>query len=225
MRNIVILGGMGPQASVHLHDAILKVSRQHHSGAPDEYPSIVHISMRIPDFISNKSNESDAIDIVNKAVQKHVTKDDTVCIACNTAHNLLDELDVPTEGFVSIIDSVVEEVVASGVKCVGLLASPNTIASGLYTKPLQRRGIAVVLPNATQITRLEELIRSVIDGSAGKKQKAALSQIASSLEKRGAEGIILGCTELPVLGIDTSLPTFDSISALAKNVVKKHSLL
>jgi aspartate racemase len=225
MRNIVILGGMGPQASVHLHDAILKVSRQHHSGAPDEYPSIVHISMKIPDFIGNKNNESVAIDIVNKAMQKHASKGDTVCIACNTAHNLLDQLQIPDEGFVSIIDAVVEEVVGSGVSSIGLLASPNTITSGLYEKPLKRRGIEVVLPNATQITQLEEIIRSVIDGSAGKKQKAALSKIASSLERRGAEGIILGCTELPVLGIDMSLPSFDSISALAKNVVKKHSLL
>ena len=221
--NIVILGGMGPQASLHLHDAILKASRCLHNGAPDAYPSIIHLSMQIPDFIGNSDNELQAIRIINRALKQHAAPGDTISLACNTAHNLLEHIRIPGDGFVSILHAVISEVANSSIHAVGLLASPNTLASGLYERPLRTAGLDVIKPTEHEIEELEKLIRSVIDGTAGSGERARLNHLAQQLKARGAEGIILGCTELPVIGVDSDLPVFDSIRALAKDVVKKHS--
>jgi len=227
MRNhIVILGGMGPQASTKLHELLIAKSADFIAGAPDEFPAILHASMQIPDFISNKANEVLAIDIIKDTMQMmNIAQAESIALACNTAHQLTENLGLNRPNFVSMIDAVCDEIMASGVKRVGLLASPNTVRSQLYEIPLAARGIEVITPDDSELKTLETVIRTVISGRTNDSLGQTLDRLAFSLIERGAKAVLLGCTELPLIGLSPSVKSFDSLNALADALLKRHFVI
>jgi len=213
---------MGPQASVQLHS--LLISNQHTNfKSPDEFPLIVHVSIPVPDFISSPEAVPIAIHMIENVGKSIDTKDASVIgLACNTAHLLLDELpSINNDSFVSMIDAVVADINAKKFKKVGLLASPFTIENRLYHKALQTWNIEVVQPNDKDIDRLGAIIRRVIAGERPASLRSELTTIAKRLEKQGVDCILLGCTELPLVGINSKLPVIDSLSSLARAMLQR----
>ena len=105
---------------------------------------------------------------------------------------------------------------------VGLLASPMTIKFGLYQKALPNR-VEIILPSIKQIEKIEDIIRNVIAGRNSIIDSRKLLRIAKSLEKRGVQGIILGCTELPfVFPRNKGFLVFDSVEILSRALLRKH---
>lgn len=216
----VILGGMGPQASLQLHKLLLEQDREALRG-PEDYPFILHASMPIPDFISDGGRTDDAVRLIQDTCsQLPLDGAASVGIACNTAHLLLDRLTaIPRYNFVSMIDSVVSDVSTQHLKKVGLLATPFTIKNKLYHHALKKADIEVVQPSSEQISELDYIIHRVIAGENALALRERLTLIGNTLIERGADSIVLGCTELPLVGVDCSVPTFDSLSSLARHMI------
>lgn len=221
---ICILGGMGPQASARLLTVL--VDRCANLGAKNDsdFPEIIVDSIPVPDFIADTKN----VPKVKKELIKRVKlldKFNPLCfaIACNTVHILLSELQqVTNTSFVSIIDEVAERVRAGGFNKVGLLASPTTIASNLFDNRLSQLGINAVLPKDGEIEIVEKVIRKVLAGEQTGQDGKLLATVADSLIKNGAEGIILGCTELPLIfPRKFNKPVFDSLEILAEALLTR----
>lgn len=219
---LIILGGMGPQASLHLHGLLLSKSLSFHSGAPNEFPAILHASMQIPDFIDSVEEMNSAANIINKTCAV-LPMDNAAAVgmACNTAHILLDKLQLHTKTFVSMIESVVKTASQNNFAKVGLLASPNTIRSNLYQRALVNADVATVTPSPEDVLALNDVIHRVIGGKLSGNERGVLSAIAKRLEAAGADSILLGCTELPLVGVDSNLPVIDSLSSLADAMLAK----
>jgi aspartate racemase len=221
--HIVIIGGMGPQASVFLHRLVVK--KHGAQCAPDTFPAILHISLPVPDFISSTDATSEAVRIIQDAC--HALPLDSagaIGIACNTAHLLIDQLNtLPKRQFVSMIDAVVDDIIKAGHRKVGLLASPSTIKSRLYHDALEKNDIEVIEPSAKDTDTLAAIIRDVIGNAEPTSLKPQLTAIAQRLQKQGADCILLGCTELPLVGITSSLPTINSLSSLADRLLERVS--
>ncbi|MDO8570344.1 MAG: aspartate/glutamate racemase family protein [Candidatus Daviesbacteria bacterium] len=80
-----------------------------------------------------------------------------------------------------------------------------------------------IKPSKAQFNTLEVIIRKVIAGEIRRQDKLKLVEIARSLKDRGAEGIILGCTELPLIFPKRfEIPVFDSLEILARALLKAH---
>ncbi len=78
-------------------------------------------------------------------------------------------------------------------------------------------------PTKTQQKLIEKIIRNVIDGKVNNSDKLKLIQIAFSLKKRGTKGLILGCTELPLIFPKKfEIPVFDSLEILARALLRKY---
>ena len=223
---IAILGGMGPEASAKMLEVMVSMAAEKF-GAKDcrDFPEIIVDSVPVPDFISSKKN----LPLARKMLIGRVKKLNSFnvagfAIACNTAHILVGDLQrVAGAPFISMIDSVSDEVVASGITKVGLLATPSTINSGLYQEGLSKNGINLILPTKAQMSCVEGVIRRVISKKNSGKDVKKLEKIAKSFEQKGARGIILGCTELPlVFPKDFSLPVFDSIEILSMELLAKY---
>lgn len=121
-------------------------------------------------------------------------------MACNTAHLLLPALQLQRRCHVaSLIESTVHEIQTQGIKRIGIMASPTTIRSGLYEKPLRALGIDVHTPSDSQLIKIERAIRCVIAGSELICSRIALRHIQEDMFASGAQAILLGCTELSVL--------------------------
>lgn len=220
---LVILGGMGPQASLRLHKRLLDFSRQSHDGAPDSFPAITHFSMQIPDFIASTQMMHVAQQKLRMACGSlDLDEVSAVGMACNTAHLMVPQLNLPPDKFVSMVEAVVREIRMLGSKRVGLLASPHTLNSGLFRKELAKHDIDVVLPNKNETELLSDIIHGVIRNEPPENFKQELNEIGNSLVSRGADTLLLGCTELPIVGIQSTQPIVDSIDALAKAMLAKH---
>lgn len=224
-KSIAILGGMGPQASARLVQVMVDMCTNDFGIEVDsKFPELILDSVPVPNFVSNKKNSGQALKVLMRRVEK-LEIFDPVCfgISCNTAHILLPKLQRNTAiPFISIIEEVAKEVFKSKLASVGLLASPVTISSRLYHEELEKQGTKVVIPSKNQIEILDAVIRSVLMGEVDIDQVKNLCDIANSLQNRGAQGIILGCTELPLIfPKDFDLPVFDSVEILAKALLHK----
>lgn len=98
----------------------------------------------------------------------------------------------------SLIDATVAGIRGQSLACVGLIASPTTIRKGLFVNELQNIGVKTVTMSHGDIDAVEDLIRDCIAGNA--PSEAKLKTHIDGLVKRGAERVILGCTELSVIG-------------------------
>lgn len=220
---IAILGGMGPEASAKMLEVMVSMAAREF-GAKDcrDFPEIIVNSIPVPDFISDRKNVNLAKTMLIERIGKLETMNiSCFAIACNTAHIMAELLmqmtDVP---FISMIDAVAENVSKSEIKTVGLLATPSTINSLLYQNSLQKFGVRVVVPSNRQIVSMEKVIRKVIAGTNNISDSKRLLGIAQSLTTKGAQGIILGCTELPLaFPKEFELPVFDSIEVLSRKLL------
>lgn len=222
---IAILGGMGPEASAKMLEVMVSMAANEFGAKNGEdFPEIIVDSVPVHDFISSKQNLGLAKRMLSQRVGKlGVMNPNCFAIACNTAHILLNDLQKQTSTpFVSIIDEVVRAVKQASISRVGVLATPVAIKSGLFQNALSKENIATILPEDNDKNAIEKIIRKLIAGKTGIKEQRKLERIAASLKKRGAEGIVLGCTELPLVTIkDSPLPIFDSIEILSRALLAK----
>jgi len=222
-----VLGGMGPQASSQLYKLLIDRAISGHNVVENEdFPFVVLESLPVPEFFSGQSRRAEAIAIMQEAVHSAEAYDPVaVGMACNTAHLFIDEVlgdsKVP---FISLIEVVADTVKAQGIKRIGLVASPTTIKTGLYAKALEKRGISCSLPTEAQQDELSDIIHNVIAGTASHVEAVKLEAIAHGLIDQGAEGIILGCTELPLVFPkgEVQYPAFDCLELLADELLNRY---
>jgi len=224
--SIGIIGGMGPQASAYMYKTLIDLAISEFNAVNnDDFPEILLHSVPVPDFISSKEKREIALTMLKKRVKTLNNMDLAyLSIACNTAHMLLNELQsVSIVPFISMIDAVVTVVVNDNIKKVGLLGTPSTLRSKMYQKAFSQYGIKVITPDKKDFSNLEKIIRDVIIGMLTKKNEKQLVYLANRLKKRGSQGIVLGCTELPlVFPKNYSIPVYNSVEILSRTLLQKY---
>jgi aspartate racemase len=123
---------------------------------------------------------------------------DFLVMPCNTAHAFRDAIvaavDIP---LVSIIDVTVDA--CAGAAAVGVLATDGCLASTVFQEALAARGLRAVLPDDAEIAELMRLITRIKAGDQGPDVAAGMRKLAEALVARGADAIIAGCTEIPLV--------------------------
>ena len=139
---------------------------------------------------------------------------EALVICTNTMHRVLEAIeetvDIPV---LHIADSTARRMRAQGVKTIGLLGTRFTMEHDFYSGRLEENGFVVLTPDAAQradVHRIiyDELCLGTVEDTSRERYRA----IMADLVRRGAEGIILGCTEICLLvgAADTSVPVFDT---------------
>lgn len=221
-----ILGGMGPEASVFLLKTMNELSVQYFGASTnDGFPEIILDSVPVPDFISNPDAQEAALAMLKERVEAlNRIELDCLSIACNTAHVLLLDLQaVSRVPFVSMIEAVTDTAQADGLKRVAILGTPSTIRLGLYHQALATRRVDAFTPDEEQIEATERVIRNVIAGKEGPRDTQVLAEMANGFVDRGAEGVILGCTELPlVFPLPYRVPVYNSARILGLALLRRY---
>jgi aspartate racemase len=149
---------------------------------------------------------------------------DFIVICSNTMHSTADDIeahvDIPV---LHIADATGEKIRESGIKTVGLLGTKYTMEEGFYKNRLEEKyGLTVLVPNETE----REYVNSVIfdelcAGNINETSKQGYIAIIDHLVSEGAEGVILGCTEIPLLihQEDVDVPVFDTMTIHAQAAV------
>jgi aspartate racemase len=223
---IGILGGMGPQASAYMYKLLIEMAQKEFGAKNnDDFPEIILYSVPIPDFISSLEKKEEALNILKGKV-RDLNKIKPICyaVACNTAHILINDLQKATKvSFISIVTEVTNEVKKDGRKKIGLMGSFSLINSNIYEKALEKLGIEVLIPDKKELSMLESVARNIIAGNRLQKDIKILLKIVGSLRHRGADGVILGCTELPLIFPQKySLPVYNSTEILSRALLRKY---
>lgn len=226
---IGVLGGMGPEASAHFYKLIIYHAQKDFGVEKNEgFPEIFLDSIPVPDFISSEEREQEALNMLIKRVKMmNRLPISFFCMACNTGHLLIDKLRQYTDKpFVSLLEEVPRYIKNEKIKKVGLLATPTTIRTKMYQRPLQKNGIEVVVPKDGDVVLLGNIILETIAGKNLDHNKVLVQHIARKLLDREAEGIIESCTEIPLIFPRQHLvPVFDTLEILAQAVLHKYYLL
>ncbi|WPB59339.1 aspartate/glutamate racemase family protein [Xylophilus sp. GOD-11R] len=218
-----VLGGMGPLATVDfLRKVIVATPAQVDQ---DHVPVLASSIPQVPDRTAafRGVGESPLPALVASGQRLVRAGAGLIVIPCNTAHlwfePLADTLRLP---MLHLVDAALAEARAlAGTRArIGLLGTEATLASGLYTGR-GRPGLRWLLPTDTEMARLVTPGIWAVKAGDTAAATALLRQAAQALADRGAETIVLGCTEIPLV-LDMALspvPVIDATAALARRSV------
>ncbi|MEA3341850.1 MAG: amino acid racemase [Chloroflexota bacterium] len=145
---------------------------------------------------------------------------DFIIIATNTMHLVFDQVQASVGvPMLSLLDAVGEAILARGMSAVGLLGTKFTMEKTFYQDALARKGITVLTPDAGDREYVNGVIYDeLVAGQISAESRAGFVAIIERLTARGAEGVILGCTEIPLLisEADVGIPLFDTTTIHAE---------
>lgn len=220
-----VLGGMGPEATVDFMSHVIALTpaetdQQH-------VPMLVDHNPRVPDRQRAMRDGGAAVRaaLTVMACRLEAAGAGFLVMPCNTAHAFVSDaaaaVSVP---FVGIIDATVAAIREEhpSVGALGLLATDACLESGLYQEALGGAGLRAVLPDAGAQRELMQAIYRIKAGDTGPAIRAGVEGLAGRLAAAGAEAVIAGCTEIPlVLGADAAgLPVISSTEVLARRTVE-----
>lgn len=223
-----ILGGMGPAATVDLFDRIVQATPARRD--QDHIPILIVNDPAIPDRTQAiLHGGEDPTPRMRAGIHKLAAMGAAyIAIPCNTAHHYLPGLQSTAP--IPLLDMIGETVSAirrihPALQRVGVLATSGTLAVGLYQKRLQEAGLTPVEPTPAEIEGLMDAIygpRGVKSAGATDEARAGLRAVGQALVERGAQALILGCTEIPLALHDGDLPVplIASSQCLAEAVVR-----
>lgn len=196
-----VIGGLGPLATAYFMELVVKMTKAECD--QDHLDMIIYNCPSIPDrtkYILGQSNENPLPKMleVGQALQKQGA--DVIAIPCMTAHYFHDELKenigVPV---IHGIRETAQCLKRAGVKTVGIMATDGTITSGIFQKEIEALGMATAAPDANYQQKVMEMIYH--DIKAGKMPALEEFMLVKShlVTDKGAQAIVLGCTELSLL--------------------------
>ncbi len=220
-KRIGILGGMSPESTAEYYHHLTRAYTDRFGDF--SFPEILIYSVNFQPYVDwPKEDRWDLVaEGLSQAAQSlEAAGADFIIIATNTMHLVFDEVqanvDIP---MLSLLDAVGETILARGLKTVGLLGTRFTMEKTFYHQALARKGISVLVPEADQRTYVDNVIYNELTaGQIKDDSRSGFVTIINKLAERGAEGVVLGCTEIPLLVSedDVEVPLLDTTAIHAE---------
>ncbi|KKC35040.1 hypothetical protein WH87_17895 [Devosia epidermidihirudinis] len=223
MRTIGLIGGMSWESTAHYYRVINQETAARLGGLHSA-PLIVHSVDFAPIAEMQSAGDWEGAGRQLAEIAKGLEKAgaEVVGLATNTMHIVADiitaGLNIP---FVHIGDPTSDALLGDGFKTVGLLGTRFTMELPFYRERLESRGLAVLVPeiDRTNLNGIiyEELCRGIVREESRRTYVTAIER----LQARGAEAVILGCTEIAMLIDDSNspIPVYDTTDLHAKALV------
>lgn len=220
MKKLGVIGGMGPLASVYFYELLTKMQAVR---CEQEYLDVLLYSVpSTPDrtaFVMGEGREDPTPSLTAVARVLLAAGVDLVAVPCVTAHFFYDAIEsiIPT---LHIVDETVNSIKEKGFIKAGLLGTNGTVNSRLFHEKLEKQGIDVITPPPEEQALLMKLIyQSVKRGKTADGQ--AFVDLSNALRKKGAQTVILGCTELSLITRDLHLNEgyTDALAILARAAI------
>jgi len=217
-KKIGIIGGLGANASSFFLQILINKINQ--NGI--KMPEIILDSVPIDDFISDESKIKNGQKQLAVVVKKfNLLKPDIVVMCCNTAHIIYPIINQFAKfSFPSLVNLVNDKLDESHCQNIGILATPNTLKFKLY----QDNSKKIFNPDLDLQNILEKNIRLIIDSDFKKINYDLISQkINKFIKSNNLDGIVLGCTEIPVffqkIKLEKDITIFNSSEILANSLI------
>jgi len=202
MKPIGLIGGLTYVSTIEYYRYLNQLANEKLGGA-ETVEVIIH-SVNFGEI--KKFTEADdwkkLLEIMrNAAIELEAAGAGCLLIGANTMHKIADEIQAAIKiPVIHIAEAVAKEILKNGFKKAGLLGTKYTMQLGFYTDHLAKYGIETIIPGQEDVDFLNYTIYNEFGRNLFLPEtKARYLKIISTLKERGAEGIILGCTEIPIL--------------------------
>ncbi len=224
-RTIGVVGGMGPWATLDFFEKVLRLTparrdQEHLRLIIDNNPTIPD---RGPAILGDGEDPTPAL--VATARNVEAAGADLIVIPCNTAHYFYPAIQAAVR--VPVLHIMQEVARAAGrrfpgLRRVGLLGTTATARSGLFQEAFRPQGVAVLVPDGRGQEAIDRLIYAIKAQRVDDNIRSGGTAVGRGLAEAGAEAMVLGCTELPLVMSEDGLglPVLDSNLILAESAVR-----
>ena len=195
---IGILGGMGPLATA---DLFQKITLHTLASCDQEHPRVcIDSNTAIADRTAAllHGGADPRPEMIKSAKRLESIGADLLIMPCNTAHNFYDDVaasvNIPVLHMIALTRDALK---SKGVKCAGLLATDGTVQTGIYQRTFSGSGIDLIVPDGDDQAAVMDIIYNGVKAGDMNHDASAFRKTCENLIERGAEVLILGCTELP----------------------------
>jgi len=220
-RIVGVLGGMGPDATVDFLSKVIAATPAEND--QDHVHMIVDHNPKVPNRQAAilTGGEDPGLALAEMAVRLESAGADFLVIPCNTAYVFRNSvIAVASIPLLSIIDESMKAIarLCPGAKAVGILATDGCLRANVYQDAMVEQGMGAVLPTSQEVGELMTLIERIKGGDQGDTVATKMVDIANKLIERGAQAVIAGCTEIPLVLNDTMIdvPLISSTDVLAE---------
>jgi len=219
-KTVGVLGGYGPYATADFYKLILDSNPAKKDW--DHLHVIIDSNPKIPSraraFLFNEESPLKyMIEGVNRL--KNAGADVFVC-PCNSAHYFLQQQEYFEIPFLDMTKVVVDRIIKSKKRKIGVIGSEVTVGGEIYDKPLSEKGIETI--HVEDLSRVRKVIEYGKHNKELEVGKLILLELIEELKSKGAEGIIYACTELPIVlpSEEVDFLIFDTSKILAESVIE-----
>lgn len=201
MKNIGLVGGLGPEATVDYYNGIINAFKT----GDLNYPEIIVYSVNMSVFIGlmkERRYDEAAGELVKKIISLERAGAEFAAITANTPHMLFDQvMERSPLPLISIVESTLDECLRKGLKRPGLLGTGFTMRSSFYHDVFRKRGLDVIMPGKDDIDEVDLKIFSEIELGIFKDEtrQMLIDVIGKMAVELKIDSMILGCTELPLI--------------------------
>ncbi len=223
-KKIGIIGGLSPESTVSYY---LHITRSHFEKFGNYgYPEIIIYSVNLENYRKWRSeNKWDFIikDLASTAEKLQKAGADFGLIATNTMHQVFGDVQNETSlPLINLIDATGMYAKQKNLHTVGLLGTIYTMSEDFYKSGLKKNGLSVLVPSPDDQAAIYKIIvEELFQGKILDQSKHQYIDIIDKLKNKGAEGVVLGCTEIPLLirQEDCSIPIIDTAKIHAESAL------
>ncbi|GGZ97083.1 aspartate racemase [Arenicella chitinivorans] len=224
MKTIGLLGGMSWESTVTYYQAINQGVKSQLGGLHSAKLVLASLNFAEIEQLQHQGDWATTAVILSdaaRAVERAGAQGLLICT--NTMHKVADQVQAAINiPLLHIADATAGVLVCDGVRRVGLLGTAFTMEQDFYVGRLQAAGLDVIIPHAKQRILVHQVIyEELCQGRIRDASRAAYLSVISDLQARGAEAVILGCTEIGLLvnQADTALSLYDTTAIHAHAAV------
>jgi len=225
MKTIGLIGGMSWESTITYYQLLNEAAKDVLGGLHSAKILLYSVDFFEIEALMSRGDWNAAADLLGGVAERlQRAGADFVLICTNTLHKVAPEVQAQiTVPLVHIAEAAADELLAKGIRRVALLGTKYTMTQEFYRDKLVNRGIEVLIPEGDDIDLVNRVIFDELClGIVKPESKAEYLRVIKELQLRGAEGVLLGCTELGLIVSqdDVALPLFDTTVIHAKKAAQ-----
>ncbi len=215
MKKVGIIGGLSPESTVKYYEwlnaGVQSVLGGHHNA------KILLSSVDFGEFVALKEKgdwDTQAELLSAEAAALERAGADFIILATNTMHKMADQIEAAINiPFLHLADATADSILKDKIKTIGLLGTRYTMELDFYKQRLEDKGIKVLVPDAEGRNEVNRIIyNELCHGHVNEPSRKIYRDVIAKLCDKGAQGVIMGCTEITMLigQTDSSVSLYDT---------------
>lgn len=221
MKTIGLIGGMSWESTVTYYQMINQTMKERLGGLHSAKLLLYSVDFAVIESCQAKGAWDESAEILAAAARNlELAGADFIVICTNTMHKVVPQIQKKISiPILHIADATAEALLDADIKNVALLGTKYTMTQDFYKEKLIARGLSVVIPNEEDVELVNRVIyEELCLGLVSDTSRKQYQRIIGAMKEEGAQGVILGCTEIGLLihQEDSALPVFDTTQIHAR---------